>query len=69
MSSLSESIRDYLATHASLTAAEAQRLWGLSRSRAGNLLRAQRDAGVIAPIPGRYPRHYRIARLEVEANG
>ena len=61
--SLGERIRDYLRTSPGITAPEASRLFGIARHRANEVLAAQRDAGVIVPLPGRYPRRYRIAYI------
>ncbi len=64
--SQTEAIRDHLRQHPSLSAPEAMKLLGVSRTRAEKMMRQERDCGVIVPLPGKYPRRYRIARLAVE---
>lgn len=65
---IGERIRDHLRAHQSLSCPQARRLWPEVPARTiANSFYGLRDAGVIVPLPGRYPRSYRIARLAVEA--
>ncbi len=67
MISLSEKIRDYLREHPTLNAPEAIKLWPENTPNAiRSALRNSRDAGVIVPLPGRYPRNYRLP-LDIRA--
>lgn len=61
---LSERLRDTAAL-GPVTAPGLMRDWHLSRKHAENLIRLQVKCGVLVPMPGRYPRHYRLALPEL----
>lgn len=57
-----ERIVAHIREHGCVTAPECLGLFGIKRGYASSMLVELRDAGVIVPLPGRYPRRYAMAR-------